>query len=167
MCMLIVQGKTTQIRLRPPNTAYTLSLELVTAMQDIWMNFTVDCIQSLYNSMPHTILAIIRSKVNLVTYFYFVYFNIFKEKQLKYVYVRHLVFANTYEAALYMYRYSVWRFLYLIIIQLWTYCKHFLCKILLLNRKLWILRIVSCVCSIKSNLSWTLAIQDFWNIPSM
>jgi hypothetical protein len=36
--------------------------ELFTAIQNIWMNFTVDYIQNLYTSIPRRILAIIRSK---------------------------------------------------------------------------------------------------------
>ena len=40
-------------------------LELFTAIQDIWMNFTVDYIQSLHSSIPHRILPVIRSKVYL------------------------------------------------------------------------------------------------------
>jgi hypothetical protein len=37
-------------------TQHKLSPGTVTAIQDIWMNFTVDYIQSLYNSIPSRIL---------------------------------------------------------------------------------------------------------------
>jgi hypothetical protein len=40
----------------------------VTAIQDIWMNFTVDYIQNLYTSIPRRILAVIRSKAYLTKY---------------------------------------------------------------------------------------------------
>jgi hypothetical protein len=42
--------------------------ELFTAIQDIWMNFTVDYIQNLYTSIPCRILAVIQSKGYLTKY---------------------------------------------------------------------------------------------------
>ena len=42
--------------------------ELFTAIQDIWMNFTVDYIQNLYTSIPRRTLAVIRSKGYLTKY---------------------------------------------------------------------------------------------------
>ena len=50
-----------------------------------------------YNPIPHRILAVIHSK----GYFFLLcVFQLFKETQLKYVYVSHLLFTNTYEAVL-------------------------------------------------------------------
>jgi hypothetical protein len=42
--------------------------ELFTAIQDIWMSFTVDYIQNLYTSIPCRILAVIWSKGYLTKY---------------------------------------------------------------------------------------------------
>jgi hypothetical protein len=42
--------------------------KLFTAIQDIWMNFTVDYIQNLYTSIPRRILAVKRSKGYLTKY---------------------------------------------------------------------------------------------------
>lgn len=46
------------------NTVYNINTpkELFTAIKDIWINFTVDYILNLYNSIPCRILAITRSK---------------------------------------------------------------------------------------------------------
>ena len=57
-------------------TQHKLSPGTFTAIQDIWMNFTVDYIQSLYNSIPSRILQLYVQRVTwLDTSFYYVYFN--------------------------------------------------------------------------------------------
>jgi hypothetical protein len=66
----IIENVGLRIKRSLQNAAGNISTpeELFTAIQDIWMNFTVDYIQNLYTSIPRRILAFIWSKGYLTNY---------------------------------------------------------------------------------------------------